>query len=167
MLNRVLCLGLSSFDRSLIHSLTHSLIRVVVPPSSGSSSSSPLLLGRSHALRLLTMLFKTPSGLVLVLAAAALLMSGAQAAPTLIPFPCPLPVCAAPPEGCTYVPFGGVGPDGCPLYPCGKLKCPCEPCPVPFPFCLYPKSITTEFGCPVCIPIVSWLGEEQVEGERA
>lgn len=36
---------------------------------------------------------------------------------------CPTPVCAAPPAGCTYVSDSAVGPNGCPLRPCGELKC--------------------------------------------
>lgn len=36
---------------------------------------------------------------------------------------CPIPSCAAPPAGCVYVRDTAIGPNGCPVNPCGELKC--------------------------------------------
>lgn len=36
---------------------------------------------------------------------------------------CPLPMCVAPAEGCTYEPSNELNEYGCPLHPCGILKC--------------------------------------------
>lgn len=36
---------------------------------------------------------------------------------------CPIPGCAAPPEGCSYENDETLGEDGCPVFPCGKLVC--------------------------------------------
>lgn len=40
---------------------------------------------------------------------------------------CPLPVCAAPAPGCEYVRDSAVDANGCPLRPCGELKCKPSP----------------------------------------
>lgn len=37
---------------------------------------------------------------------------------------CPLPMCAAPPEGCSITSSSELNADGCPVYPCGILSCP-------------------------------------------
>ena len=41
-----------------------------------------------------------------------------------VKMPCPLPMCAAPPEGCTLQPSSDLDQNGCPVNPCGVLVCP-------------------------------------------
>ena len=36
---------------------------------------------------------------------------------------CPVPKCAAPPEGCSYINNDTNNENGCPLFPCGELVC--------------------------------------------
>lgn len=69
-------------------------------------------------------------------------------------FPCPMPFCAAPPEGCTYVFTEELNELGCPLYPCGQLECMCATplCIPPQGFCVFnaekSAEIDPETGCP-------------------
>lgn len=67
--------------------------------------------------------------------------------------PCPMPMCAAPPEGCHTVAIPDRNAQGCLAFPCGTLecepKCPALDCAAPPPGCkYYPDTETDSKGCP-------------------
>jgi MYXO-CTERM domain-containing protein len=82
--------------------------------------------------------------------ALAILLIAAATTPALAR-ECPIPECAAPPEGCNYQGPAALDEDGCPIG-CGKLVC-AQPCPIidcaaPPPGCTYDGHATLDDnGC--------------------